>query len=65
MYAMCSECTDDPQQISDGSFSLSDGATSLEATYSCNPGFGLVGNSVVSCTFDIADWETPPTCIAG
>ena len=59
------ECGDDPSQIAAGTFSLSDGATSREATYSCNPGFGLVGNSIVSCTVVATGWETPPTCEAG
>ncbi len=57
--------------LSDGEVSISDGTHGVElgvgavATYSCNPGYGLVGVATRMCvgTGIIGTWTgSPPTC---
>ena len=57
------DCAD--PTITNGVFTEVETATNFEATFSCNTGYGLVGNPVVVCNIDNKAWDPLPTCDAG
>ena len=59
---MTSDCGT-PTDIENGVFDQPDNTlVDAEVTYSCNPGYSLVGKATVTCQDDTGTWTTAPGC---
>ena len=61
MQSIISDCNEPPSPAN-GAVDTSSGTTyGQQATYSCDTGYNLVGNSPALCQAD-GNWETAPIC---